>query len=292
MDPAVVAVHQMAPPPTVNFAVNPYPPTPPVEDTSKPQVNGSEPCDVSAPPPPPTMSQVPIISAGIPRTVTPVLTSVQHNSQHDFDPSHPIPTQTFTNQSFAVMQNMIMPQAYVPVTMHHGHIAPHIGPIAVVPGLSPPVTSTGPSVVPIHLPVPPVPIASVPENGIPNDLEGQVSEREDSQSPVDENAADSESNVNGTSSDKNADGYTPSYRGYRGRGRGRGSGGYFRGRNNYNSGRGGYQNHYYQDRNGYNGNYRRNNNRGSRGNGNNRGRGGNFRTSTSQQQQQQQQTQQ
>ncbi|PRD27169.1 UNVERIFIED_CONTAM: Capr [Trichonephila clavipes] len=145
MDPAVVAVHQMAPPPNVNFVMNPYSASPPLEGTSPPLVNGNEPHEMSGSSVP--VSQVSGLPSGIPRSVPPVLTSVQH----DFDPSHPIPTQTFTNQTFAVMQNMIMPQGYVPVTMHHGPLPPHIAPIAVVPAS--PVTTTPASVMPMHMPV-------------------------------------------------------------------------------------------------------------------------------------------
>lgn len=119
MDPAVVAVHQMAPPPNSNFTIS----SSYTEEQQQPQttqqpiVNGNhEPITDHTPLPP-----------------------------NDFDPSHPIPTQTFTNQSFAVMQNMMLPpQAYVPVTMHHG---PPMAPIAVVPAGAVPV------------PVVPVPVA-------------------------------------------------------------------------------------------------------------------------------------
>ncbi|GFS43363.1 caprin-1 [Trichonephila inaurata madagascariensis] len=276
MDPAVVAVHQMAPPPNVNFVMNPYSASPPLEGTSPPLVNGNEPHEMSGSSVP--VSQVSGLPSGIPRSVPPVLTSVQH----DFDPSHPIPTQTFTNQTFAVMQNMIMPQGYVPVTMHHGPLPPHIAPIAVVPAS--PVTTTPASVMPMHMPV-------TMQDGNPQIIG-------DSKPEVDETVPISESNVvddplsNDTVTEKvkEGNGYAQYRGGYRGRGRGRGNNGYFRGRNNYHNGRGGYQNHYYQDRNGYNGNYRRGNNR--RGaNGNNRGRG-NYRTQPTQQQQSQQQQQQ
>ncbi|GBM90884.1 hypothetical protein AVEN_759-1 [Araneus ventricosus] len=143
MDPVVVAVHQIAPSQAVNFTMNPYPPSLPHEEVSLPLVNGNEPHEISWP-------SVPVspIPNAIPRTVFPILASVQH----DFDPSHPIPTQTFTNQSFAVMQNMIMPQGYVPVTMHHGPLPHHIAPIAVVPA-PPPVTTAPAPVMPMHVPV-------------------------------------------------------------------------------------------------------------------------------------------
>ncbi|GFQ71819.1 caprin-1 [Trichonephila clavata] len=275
MDPAVVAVHQMAPPPNVNFVMNPYSASPPHEGTSPPLVNGNQPHEMSGSSVP--VSQVSGLPSGIPRSVPPVLTSVQH----DFDPSHPIPTQTFTNQTFAVMQNMIMPQGYVPVTMHHGPLPPHIAPIAVVPAS--PVTTTPASVMPMHMPV-------TMQDGNPQIIG-------DSKPEVDETGPISDSNVvddpcsNDTITEKvkEGNGYAPYRGGYRGRGRGRGNNGYFRGRNNYHNGRGGYQNHYYQDRNGYSGNYRRGNNR--RGaNGNNRGRG-NYRTQPTQQQEQQPQQQ-
>lgn len=81
MDPAVVAVHQMAPP-TANFPVYPSPPPP----EEPPVTNGHHDNEV------------------------PVNTAIPPIASSDFDPSHPIPTQTFTNQSFAVMQNMILPQ--------------------------------------------------------------------------------------------------------------------------------------------------------------------------------------
>lgn len=150
MDPAVVAVHQMAPPPpSVGFTGKTYPVSAPVEE--KPLVSAED-CDLSSNGP--QLNQVPVIPAAIPRTVAPVLSSVQLNSQQEFDPSHPIPTQTFTNQSFAVMQNMILPQAYVPVTMHHAPM-PHIAPVPVVPGLSTPVTSG--TAVPMPVTVTPVP---------------------------------------------------------------------------------------------------------------------------------------
>ncbi|XP_054710062.1 caprin-1-like [Uloborus diversus] len=268
MDPAVVAVRQIAPPPTVNFN---YPPSPPCEDAGTVLVNGSEPHEL----PPTSPSQVPVIPV---RTVpAPIL------SQSEFDPSHPIPTQTFTNQSFAVMQNMMIPPAYVPVTLHHTvPIPPHIAPIAVVPGLSPPATTA--SVMPLH-----VPISTTPDD---EGVDQKVSDNEENQlSAVEENDR-TDDNTNGVAHEKTngTNGFIPNYRGgYRGRGRGRGTG-YFRGRPNYNNNRGGYQN-YYQDRNGYNPNYRRGgNNRGPRPNGNNRGRGNyNNRTQGSQQQQQQQQ---
>ncbi|GIY97188.1 caprin-1 [Caerostris extrusa] len=144
MDPAVVAVHQIAPPQPVNFSMNSYQQSPPREEATPHLVNGNEPLEVPAPAVAP-VSQVSAIPSSLPRSGPPVLTSVQH----DFDPSHPIPTQTFTNQNFAVMQNMIMPQAYVPVTMHHGPLPHHIAPIAMVPA---PMTSTAP-VVPMHMPV-------------------------------------------------------------------------------------------------------------------------------------------
>lgn len=151
MDPAVVAVHQMAPPPppSVGFTGKTYPVSAPVEE--KPLASAED-CDMSTNGP--QVNQAPVMPAAIPRTVDPVLASVQLSSQQEFDPSHPIPTQTFTNQSFAVMQNMILPQAYVPVTMHHPPM-PHISPVAVVPGLSTPVT-TG-TAVPMPVTVTPVP---------------------------------------------------------------------------------------------------------------------------------------
>ncbi|XP_055934228.1 caprin-1-like [Argiope bruennichi] len=279
MDPAVVAVHQMAPPQAVNYAMTPYPPTSPHEETP-PLVNGNEPHEIPGPSVP--ASQVSPIPNAIPRTVPPVLTSVQH----DFDPSHPIPTQTFTNQSFAVMQNMIMPQGYVPVTMHHGPLPHHIAPIAVVPA-PPPVTTAPAPVIPMHVPVT-VPVQDVS----PLTASEPKPEIEETQPIMENNDIEPDSNSNEPSGEKGTEtnGY-PQYRGgYRGRGRGRGNNGYFRGRNNYHNGRGGYQNHYYQDRNGYNSNYRRGNNRGRGGNGNNRGRG-NYRTQSSQQQQPQQQQQ-
>ncbi|KAG8186753.1 hypothetical protein JTE90_027652 [Oedothorax gibbosus] len=262
MDPAVVAVHQMAPP-TTNFPV--YPSLPPPEEA--PVANGHHDNEM-------------LVNAAIP----PIASS-------DFDPSHPIPTQTFTNQSFTVMQNMILPQAYVPVTMHHGPL-PHL-PVAVVPG---PAVSAQPTVVPI-----PVPVAPVQEMvTIPNMVPGSV--RVDAQhnmvdaqtNGISNNESDPHSNE--MPAERGADGEGngfPSYRGgFRGRGRGRGN--FFRGRGNYNNnGRGGYQNHYYQDRNGYNGNFRRGNNRGGprgggTGNGNYRGRGGiNYNKSQPSSQQQQ-----
>ncbi|GFT55462.1 caprin-1 [Nephila pilipes] len=282
MDPAVVAVHQMAPPPTVNFAMNPYSTSPPHEGTSPPLVNGNEPHEISGSSVP--VSQVSDLSNGIPRSGPPVLTSVQH----DFDPSHPIPTQTFTNQSFAVMQNMMMPQgcSYVPVTMHHGPLPHHIAPIAVV--TAPPVTTTPAPVMPIHVPV------SVPiQDGNPHIIGESKPEMDEIQPILESNGIDGDPSSNEAVTEKGieSNGYSQYRGGYRGRGRGRGNNGYFRGRNNYHNGRGGYQNHYYQDRNGYNGNFRRGNNRGRGGNGNNRGRG-NYRTQSSQQQHQQQQTQQ
>lgn len=264
MDPAVVAVHQMAPPPAVNYDGNTYPASPLLEE--KPLTNGPETCAVS----PNSISHVPGIPAGIPCTVTPVLPTVPLNSQQDFDPSHPIPTQTFTNQSFAVMQNMIMPQAYVPVTMHHGPMPPHIAPIAVVPGLSSTVTP-GASVVPLHAPVGPVSVPPV-INSPPVETESKSKEINGAQ--ISDDLETDPGSSNGTHEKIGENGYGPHYRGgYNRRGRGRSNNGYYRGRQNYN-GRGGYQNHYYQDRNGYNGNYRRGNNRGGpRGNGNIRGRG-------------------
>ncbi|GBM54535.1 hypothetical protein AVEN_116926-1 [Araneus ventricosus] len=54
--------------------------------------------------------------------------------------------------NFAVMQNMIMPQGYVPVTMHHGPLPHHIAPNAVVPA-PPPVTTAAAPVMPMHVPV-------------------------------------------------------------------------------------------------------------------------------------------
>ncbi|CAL1289906.1 unnamed protein product [Larinioides sclopetarius] len=278
MDPAVVAVHQIAPPQAVNFTMNPYPSSPPLEEISPPLVNGNEPHEISGPSVP--VTQVSPIPNAIPRTVPPVLTSVQH----DFDPSHPIPTQTFTNQSFAVMQNMIMPQGYVPVTMHHGPLPHHIAPIAVVPA-PPPATTAPAPVIPIHVPV----AVPVQEGSVPTEPKPEM---EEPQVIAENNDVEPDPNSNEPSGEKGAEtnGY-PQYRGgYRGRGRARGNNGYFRGRNNYHNGRGGYQNHYYQDRNGYNGNYRRGNNRGRAGNGNNRGRG-NYRTQSSQQQQSQPQQQ-
>ena len=151
MDPAVVAVHQMAPPPptSVGFAGKTYSVSSPVEEKPLASV---ESCDMSNSVT--QVNQVPVMPAAIPRTVAPVLSSVQLNSQQEFDPSHPIPTQTFTNQSFAVMQNMILPQAYVPVTMQHAPM-PHIAPVAVVPGLSTPATSG--AAVPMPVAVTPVP---------------------------------------------------------------------------------------------------------------------------------------
>lgn len=153
MDPAVVAVRPMAPPqPTShNFVGGTYSASPPIQEKST--VSIQENCDVPNQSPP--VNQIPILPSALPRPVAPVLSSVQLNSQQEFDPSHPIPTQTFTNQSFAVMQNMIMPPGYVPVTMHH---APHIAPIAVVPGLSTPASS-GASVVPIPVNVAPVSVS-------------------------------------------------------------------------------------------------------------------------------------
>ncbi|GIY33661.1 caprin-1 [Caerostris darwini] len=276
MDPAVVAVHQIAPPQPVNFSMNSYQQSPPREEATPHLVNGNESPEVPAPAVAP-VSQVSAVPSSLPRSGPPVLTSVQH----DFDPSHPIPTQTFTNQNFAVMQNMIMPQAYVPVTMHHGPLPHHIAPIAMVPA---PMTSTTP-VVPMHMPV----NAPIQDNGtsIAGDAKPEII---DPQPPI-ENDAEINPNSNDVIEKGNENGYNQ-HRGYRGRGRGRGNNGYFRGRNNnYHNGRGGYQNHYYQDRNGYNGNYRRGNNRGRGGNGNRNGRG-NYRTQSSQQQSQQQETQQ
>lgn len=122
MDPAVVAVHQMAPPPNSNFTISSSYTEEQPQVTQQPIVNGNHESDHTPLP--------------------------QANAQIDFDPSHPIPTQTFTNQSFAVMQNMMLPpQAYVPVTVHHG---PPMAPIAVVP-------AGPPGVVPV--PVVPVPVA-------------------------------------------------------------------------------------------------------------------------------------
>ncbi|GBN72229.1 hypothetical protein AVEN_152523-1 [Araneus ventricosus] len=109
-------------------------------------VNGNEPHEISGPSVP--VSQVSPIPNAIPRTVPPFLSSVQH----DFDPSHPIPSQTFTNQSFAVVQNMIMPQDYVPVTMHHGPLPHNLAPIAVVPAPSQ-VTTTPAPIMPMHVTV-------------------------------------------------------------------------------------------------------------------------------------------
>ncbi|GBL99469.1 hypothetical protein AVEN_268583-1 [Araneus ventricosus] len=81
MDPAVVAVHQIAPPQAVNFTMNPYPPSPPHEEVSLPSVNGNEPHEISGPSV--LISQVSPIPNAIPRTVPPVLAFVQH----DFNPS-------------------------------------------------------------------------------------------------------------------------------------------------------------------------------------------------------------
>lgn len=276
MDPAVVAVHQMAPPPpaSVNFGGNVFANPAPIEE--KPLV-ASENCDLSNHA---QVNQVPILPAAIPRTVAPVLSSVQLNSQQEFDPSHPIPTQTFTNQSFAVMQNMILPQAYVPVTMHHGPM-PHIAPVAVVPGLSSTVNSGTASVpMPVSASSSVAPIAD-DEDSVEQKTEPEEILKPSEDTPVNEMDSNSVNN-----NERNGENNYNSYRGngFR-RGRGRGNNGYFRGRSNYN-GRGGYQNHYY-DRNGYNGNFRRGNNRGPRGNGNNRGRG-NYRAQTSQTSHQQQ----
>ncbi|GBN15027.1 hypothetical protein AVEN_16304-1 [Araneus ventricosus] len=47
---------------------------------------------------------------------------------------------------------MIMPQGYVPVTMHHGPLPHHIAPIAVVPA-PPPVTTSPAPVMPMLVPV-------------------------------------------------------------------------------------------------------------------------------------------
>jgi caprin-1 len=260
LDPAVVAVHQIAPPPPpthVNFPGTSYPASSPVEE--KP-LNGSENCDIINHPP--QVNHVSAIPNTISRTTAPAaLSAVQLSSQQDFDPSHPIPTQTFTNQSFAVMQNMIMPQGYVPVTMHHAPMPPHaIAPIAVVPPVVSTTVTTGTSVVP--LPVPMAPVSVPPVVSSHDEAEPKIEVEEEK--PLEENGSsgENESNTNNSSNEKNGEnGYAPSYRGGYRRGRGRGNNGYFRGRSNY-GGRGGFQNHYYQDRNGYNGNYRKNNNRG------------------------------
>uniref|UniRef100_A0A2L2XWC5 Caprin-1 n=1 Tax=Parasteatoda tepidariorum TaxID=114398 RepID=A0A2L2XWC5_PARTP len=236
MDPAVVAVHQMAPAPSANFASSSYPSSPPVEENGKP-VNNIESTDASLPQP----------ALNAPQSVPPAL---------DFDPSHPIPTQTFTNQSFAVMQNMIMPQAYVPVTLHHAPLPTTIAVISAPP--------TG-----VHVPVA-VPVPEMADLAKSDSVQAVNGDE-------DLSALDIDGNINGAPDDKNKD---YNYRGgYRGRGRGRGN--YYRGRANYNSRGGGYQNNYYRDRNGYNDNFRRNNR--GRGGGNNRGRG-NYRTDAPHQQ--------
>ncbi|XP_022252867.1 caprin-1-like [Limulus polyphemus] len=116
MDPAVVAAHPMAPAPAMVYHPSQYPAgTTALHTLDNHQAQSHIAQEENA-----AMVQV---------------TQLQHSQVgqvllSEIDPSQPIPTQTFTNQNYPSIQNMLHPaggastySAYVPVTLTHGQQA-------------------------------------------------------------------------------------------------------------------------------------------------------------------------
>ncbi|XP_023233007.1 interleukin enhancer-binding factor 3 homolog isoform X1 [Centruroides sculpturatus] len=120
MDPAVVVAHPMAPPPNSSYRHSQFNS---VAATTTSQVisENEAPCI-------PTTIVVPLQTIPVPSPGNPALTLSQAALNHppqDYDPNQPIPTQTFTNQNFVAMQNiMTVVSPYVPVTVPAQHFTP------------------------------------------------------------------------------------------------------------------------------------------------------------------------
>lgn len=116
MDPAVVVAHPMAPPPNASYRHSQYNS---VTTSTSHIMNENEPPCI------PTTIVVPLQPIPVASAGNPALTLSQAALNHppqDYDPNQPIPTQTFTNQNFVAMQNiMTVVSPYVPVTVPAQH---------------------------------------------------------------------------------------------------------------------------------------------------------------------------
>ncbi|XP_076316594.1 uncharacterized protein LOC143228957 isoform X1 [Tachypleus tridentatus] len=209
----------------------------------------------------------------------------------EIDPAQPIPTQTFTNQNYPAIQNMLHPaggvstySAYAPVTLSHGQQV--VGLTVASQNISSSSTSTS---------SPPTETGGLNHPGCISDVTSQEDTKdhyshtgdyqttstgeeplEESQfSSVETQEASNYSQMQSSNLGQSRGSYNPNRGGQRGRGRGGSANGYNKGigsgRGGYSNGRGGYQG-YYGNREGYGNNYGNNFRRGG---GMQRGGGGN-----------------
>ncbi|XP_022244159.1 caprin-1-like [Limulus polyphemus] len=282
MDPAVVVAHPMTPAPPMGYHPAQYPVGSTVihiTDNQQPQNQTPQDGNVAR-----------VQSTQQTSSVTQLQQSQVLLSE--IDPAQPIPTQTFTNQNYPSIQNMLHPAggastypAYAPVTLSHGQQV--VGLTMAPPNISSSSTSTSSPPAetgglnhPSHI----SDVTSQEDTKDHYNRTGDYQTTSTGEEPLEESQFSSSVETQETSSysqmqssnfGQSRGNYNPNRGGQRGRGRGGPANGYSKGigsgRGGYSNGRGGYQG-YYGNREGYGNNYGNNFRRGG---GMQRGGGGN-----------------